>query len=180
LEQIKNFHRLVKLFLKKYLRTSSLPLIAILHTFGKDLKFHPHLHLIVGAKISFKSKFNRLWKDEVLKQLNFPAIKSHSYGFYVWNSKEIQKKTLSKYIARYVRHPALANGRIVYYNKKEVTFYYKDDEDKEIYITKPATDFMSSLIQHIPPTNFKMIRHYGTCSRNQKKKDYSFLTSSVE
>jgi hypothetical protein len=124
---------------------------------------------MVGGDVSFKFKFNRLWKNEALKQLNFPLIKNHSYGFYVWNSEEIKKRELPKYIARYVRHPAIANGRIIDYNKKEVTFYYKDNEDKEIYITKPITNFISSLIQHIPPKQFKMIRRYGLTAEIKKE-----------
>jgi len=154
--------------LKKFLKKSEIPLIVILHTFGRDLKFHPHLHLIAGANISFQSRFNRLWKNEVLKKLSLPDIKSHSYGFYVWSSQEIKNRQLSKYIARYVRHPAIANGRIAGYNKKEITFYYSDNEDKEVYITKSMNNFISSLIQHIPPKQFKMIRHYGLYSRNKK------------
>ena len=121
--------------MKKFLKKSEIPLIVILHTFGRDLKFHPHLHLIAGANISFQ---------------------------------EIKNRQLSKYIARYVRHPAIANGRIAGYNKKEITFYYSDNEDKEVYITKSMNNFISSLIQHIPPKQFKMIRHYGLYSRNKK------------
>lgn len=95
----------------------------------------------------------------------------YKYGFHVWNDERLLNKgnNLTKYMARYVRHPAIANGRIVDYNKRGITFYYKDNEDKEIYITKPATGFISLLTQHIPPKQFKMIRHYGAYSRNKRR-----------
>ncbi len=69
-------------------------------------------------------------------------------------------------MSRYVRHPAIANGRIIDYNKKGITFYYKDDN--EIFVTKRLANFITSLIQHIPPKQFKLIRHYGAYSRKAK------------
>jgi len=35
---------------------------------------------------------------------------------------------------------------------------------------KSVYDFISSLIQHIPPKQFRMMRHYGAYSRNQRRK----------
>ena len=152
-----------------------------MHTFGKDLKFHPHLHAIAANgffsnkfnsfDISFKSKFNKLWRCEVLNNLNV-YLDKYNYGFYVWSDDEFlnKNKQLAKYMGRYVRHPAIANGRIIHYNKKKITFFYRDNQDGEIIITKSITDFIASLIQHIPPKQFKMIRYYGVYSRNQKKR----------
>jgi hypothetical protein len=96
----------------------------------------------------------------------------YKYGFYVWgDDKSLNKnRQLAKYIGRYVRHPAIANGRIIDYTKKGVTFYYKDNQDNEIFITKKITSFITSLIQHIPPSQFKMIRYYGVYARNNKFK----------
>lgn len=132
--------------------------------FDKDGIFHP-------CDISFKTKFNRILKQEVIQKLSFYDFKMYKYGFHVWNDERLLNKgnNLTKYMARYVRHPAIANGRIVDYNKRGITFYYKDNEDKEIYITKPATGFISLLTQHIPPKQFKMIRHYGAYSRNKRR-----------
>jgi hypothetical protein len=38
-------------------------------------------------------------------------------------------------VARYVRHPAIANSRICGYNGKEVTFWYVDRDDAKRYET---------------------------------------------
>ncbi len=72
-------------------------------------------------------------------------------------------------MARYVRHPAIANGRIISYNKDNITFFYKDLNNKVI-VTNSTGSFITSLIQHIPPEQFKIIRHYGAYSRNQRRK----------
>ena len=89
----------------------------------------------------------------------------------MWNEKQSLDKgnNLTKYMARYVRHPAIANGRIAKYNKKFVTFFYMDNKNR-IVVKKPVFDFISLLTQHIPPSQFKMIRHYGAYSRNQRIK----------
>jgi len=98
------------------------------------------------------------------------------YGYYVWSdNKNLMPKKIAKYIGRYVRHPAIANGRIIDYNKNRITFFYKDNEDKKIYVTKSINNFISSLIQHIPLEQFKMIRYYGAYSRNQKQKYNTYL-----
>jgi len=126
------------------------------------------LHIIVAGNISFKYKFNRLWKREVLRQLNITITNKYSHGFYVWNSGAINKKILSKYIVRYVRHPAIANGRIMQYSKESVVFFYLDNN--KVIVKKSVDNFIGSLVQHIPLEQFKLIRHYGCYSRNQRRK----------
>lgn len=141
--------------------------VAILHTFGKDMKFHPHLHILTNSDINFNHKFNKLWRKTILRNLNVTSNKYY-YGYYVW-SDIIKSKEIAKYIGRYVRHPAIANGRIVDYSKEKIKFFYLDNKNNMIYITKSITPFITSLIQHIPPEQFKMIRYYGAYCRNQHR-----------
>lgn len=143
-------------------------LVAILHTFGKDMKFHPHLHIITNSNIDFNSKFNKLWRKTILGNLKLTSDKYY-YGYYVWFDA-IKSEGIAKYIGRYVRHPAIANGRILKCNKWSITFFYRDNHKDKIIVKKPVLDFISSLIQHIPPEQFKMIRYYGAYSRNLRKK----------
>lgn len=100
----------------------------------------------------------------------------YKYGFHVWNDEKLLNKgdNLTKYMSRYVRHPAIANGRIIRHNKKNVTFFYRDNNKNKIIVKKPVLEFINSLIQHIPPNQFKMIRYYGAYSRNQRR---SYLSS---
>ena len=133
------------------------------------MKFHPHLHILTNSDVNFNYKFNRIWRKIVLNDLGLSSNRYY-YGYYVWSEKGNLPKQIAKYSARYVRHPAIANGRILFYNKSKVTFFYKDSQDKNIIVTKPISNFITSLIQHIPPKQFKMIRYYGVYSRNQKKR----------
>ena len=103
-------------------------------------------------------------------------------GFYVWlhkNGRISNPNKISKYLCRYVRHPAIANSRIDYFDDKIVKFHYYKititskhpyKEIKErIDVVKSIDDFITALIQHIPIPQFKMIRHYGCYSRKSKK-----------
>jgi len=77
---------------------------------------------------------------------------------------------LAKYIGRYVRHPAIANSRITDASKGKIKFFYLDNGGNKVSVTKTADSFITSLIQHIPPRQFKLIRYYGAYSRNQRIK----------
>ncbi|MBI4143502.1 transposase, partial [Candidatus Woesearchaeota archaeon] len=93
-------------------------------------------------------------------------------------------KLIAKYIGRYVRHPAIADGRIAEYNKRHVTFFYKDTHKDHVLVRKSVSNFITSLIQHIPPKQFKTIRYYGTYNKSKQKNQHlspfssSFLQSS--
>jgi hypothetical protein len=72
-------------------------------------------------------------------------------------------------MARYVRHPAIADSRIIGYDTKNVTFKYeRDDITHEVIMDK--YEFIHSVIKHIPDANFKMVRYYGIHARRAKKR----------
>ncbi len=168
--------------------------IVILHPFGKELGFRPHLHLLITEggftkngtfrKCSFipADGFRKKWQYEVLKNLQkcgLPnSVASYLYkkfpnGFYVWlhsRGRIAHPKSIGNYVGRYVRHPAIADSRIFYFDGKIVKFYYINGEDQRKEVTMKVDDFISALIQHIPPPQFKMIRHYGAYARQIKRK----------
>jgi hypothetical protein len=75
-----------------------------------------------------------------------------------------------RYIARYIRRPAIGTNRIEAYDGQNVTFKYVDKTDgKEKHETVTVEEFIICLIRHIPDEKFKAIRHYGMYSRRSKK-----------
>jgi len=84
----------------------------------------------------------------------------------------------SSYVARYVRHPAIADSRIEKYDGEIVNFCFDDERYGRTRVIKTANDFIASLIQHIPPKNFKMIRYYGLYSRNNNYPDMDNIIQS--
>ncbi|MBW1614388.1 MAG: transposase [Deltaproteobacteria bacterium] len=122
--------------------------IGVVHPFGKDLKFNPHVHCIVTeGGFTRDGKFIQLgnyipydllhkeWQYEVLtalrkylsKQLINQLFKKYPNGFaaHVTPERIRSSRRLAQYIGRYVRHPAIASSRIEKYDGKVVGFIMK-------------------------------------------------------
>ena|SRR3989339_715254 len=71
----------------------------------------------------------------------------------------------------------LTNGLIVILHPfgKDIKFFYIDHNEKRIDVAMTAEQFISALIQHIPPRQFKMIRYYGAYARRAKGKYENLL-----
>lgn len=176
--------------------------IEVYHPFGRDIKHQPHVHMIVteggftkeGKFISSGNyiPYNALhknWEYNILKELKkyIPkeiveeAYQKYPNGFcvYVREDRISSRKGLAKYIGRYVRHPAIANCRIIAYNGEAVRFYWKDHDDKIHFKIMLVHDFISAIIQHIPEKNQKLVRYYGAYSRRKSIVIKSGITNSI-
>lgn len=168
--------------------------ISTLHTFGRDLKWNPHIHMILseGASGNFTVwrsihhfpfvMLRRRFQTTLLHMLHerlgpsFEPLKSFLFatykdGFYVRAKKEKHSvaKNSIEYIVRYTGRPAMAQSRILDYDGHSVTFYYERHEDGERVVeTVSAIDFIKRLIVHIPDEQFKMVRYYGLYAKQYK------------
>lgn len=164
-------------------------LVMVLHTYGRDMKFHPHIHMILSAGgvtnggvwkpveyIPYKMLRTR-WKTKLLVALK-PKLKNDSQiealfqkTWYVnVGIRLFGVKVTVGYIGRYTKKPVLAESRIVGYDGKHVTIVYDDYHDaSRITWTMPVFTFIARLIQHIPPRQFKMIRYAGIVASRVKK-----------
>jgi hypothetical protein len=166
-------------------------MICVLHTFGRDLKWNPHIHMILCEEAIGKSNLwkrfshinyeglRRSWQFSILRlmsnKIKTPSFeelvdrlyKNHNAGFYVYAPpvKNFNQGVVN-YILRYAGRPALAQSRITDYDGENVTFTYTphgSDEliDELINETVSVFDFIKKLIIHIPDRNFKTIRYFG-------------------
>jgi len=169
--------------------------IAVLHTYGKDMKFNPHIHALI-TEGGFKNNgewvdvnvfpykmLRRAWQYQVLTNLKAALentlensrlidslFKRHLEGFYVRAKDTITgEKDLIRYIGRYIRHPAIAESRIEFYDGETVGFWYRDDDEVKHHVKMNVEEFISAIIGHIPDRQFKTIRHYGIYSRGLKR-----------
>jgi hypothetical protein len=169
--------------------------IAVLHTYGRDMKWNPHLHALV-TEGGFKSNgewvdvnffpyraLRRAWQYHLLTELKrhledtqenrcliHLCFEDHPQGFYVRAKDTINnKKQLIAYIGRYIRHPAIAESRIEGYDGKRVTFWYLDDDRNKHHIVMVVEEFISAVIGHIPDPQFKTVRHYGVYARGKRR-----------
>jgi len=80
-----------------------------------------------------------------------------------------------RYIARYIRHPAISKSRIVDYDGKDVTFVYTRDNRKLIK-TLPVFEFIANVLRHLPDKHFKVVRHFGLYARRCRGKYQALMT----
>jgi len=134
------------------------------------------------------AQLRRIWKYELLTGLKRdfnPANSPHPHEFFavieeLFANRALEfyvrakdrlysGKGLIKYIIRYIRHPAIAESRIIKVEANQVTFWYerKDQESghmKRYYVTMELDDFIWALLQQLPDRNFRMVRFYGLYS----------------
>ncbi len=116
----------------------------------------------------------KLPHDKELHSLLDQLYREKENGFYVYAKRRIEgkeKEFICRYVARYVRHPAIAETRINSYNPhtRMVEFWYRHDDDTET-VSMHVYELIGKLIGHIPPRQFKTIRYYGLYARNKKRK----------
>ena len=167
--------------------------IMVLHTFGRDLKWNPHIHCLISEGgysddgfwrhithfnyTYLRNAFRTALLNEIESRLgsSFKKVKAlcyseHKQGFYVYaKPNKCDPKTVVKYIGRYLGRPVIATSRIDKYNGEMVTFHYNRHEDEQYTEeTIPAMEFIQRLIRHIPEKNFKMIRYGGIYARHRE------------
>lgn len=179
--------------------------ICVLHTFGRDLKWNPHIHTLIseGAAGNFtpwrkvthfdftflRNAFRKVLLEKLSLRLgpSFCRIKNdiyknHADGFYVRAKPNLCTPSVTiKYISRYLGRPVIASSRIDNYDGENVSFHYTRHEDnKTVTECIPVMEFISRLIRHIPEKQFKMLRYYGIYARPHKQSPKLFRCMSSE
>lgn len=194
--QYHNYHRSKK----RGLRSG---IITVIHTFGRDLKFNPHIHALVteGALDNKKEwvssgyipyeYLRKSWQKVVLDLVKkwFPGnqkvnelvndlYQRYPKGFYVNAEKKITNaKGVARYIGRYLARPAIAEYRIVEYDGDTVHYWYEDHRTgKRVDKKIPVYRFIFEILQHVPPKHFRMVGRYGLYSRRSHRKAQQILS----
>lgn len=168
---------------------------SVLHTFGKQLNYNTHIHMIISAaglsvdkkgkqiwkKINFipENMLKKRWRAILLKMLSKHIDSSFKKMLFKINwyihigIKLINPEKTCKYIGRYTKRPVIAESRITDYDGKFITFFYEDKQigfKKKEYCRLGWEEFITRLIQHIHAPQFKIIRHYGILANSVKEK----------
>lgn len=170
---------------------------AFLHTFGRDLKWNPHIHILIaeiklGGNMVYKNwnyfnydalskRFQKILLDLMSKKLgkSFDSLKTklfkkYNKGFYVYAEpkKFPNLKAGIEYVTRYCGRCAISENRILNYDGTNVTFCYNDHKDNEYHEkTVTAVEFIKTLLRHLIPFNFKIIRYYGFYRKKHENHD---------
>ena len=167
--------------------------IMVLHTFGRDLKWNPHIHCLRSEggysddgfwrnvkhfdytflRNAFRTALLNEMESKIgssFKKVKAKCYREHQQGFYVYAKPNLcDPRIVVKYIGRYLGRPVIATSRIDKYDGEMVTFHYNRHEDEQyIEETIPAMEFIQRLIRHIPEKHFKMIRYGGIYARHRE------------
>lgn len=159
-------------------------MLGVLHTWGRNLSYHPHVHYLVpGGGIRNDGRW--IWtpyKDFFLPVRALSRIYRAKFrdglkalGLYKSVPKEVWQKEwvvhcepvgqgpeAIKYLSRYIYRIAITNSRILSLSNGKVTFTYQPVGSKEWKtMTLPALAFMARFLQHVLPRGFSKVRYYG-------------------
>ena len=176
---------------KRFIGSSRIGYLAVLHTWGGSLQFHPHLHLVIpGGALSEKEEqwlpsrqdlfvhtkplaviFKAKFRDAMKKARLIDQIPASVWEQdWVIDSQAVgQGQKSLRYLSRYVFRVAISNNRIKSFDDHKVRFLYKDHTKKKWKtMSLDAMEFIRRFLQHVLPTGFMKVRHYGFLNPNSR------------
>ena len=167
-----------------YFAGDTLGFFGVLHTWGRTLSYHPHIHYIVPAG-AFDSRIHR-WHpcptafyapvrvlSKLMKARMFAGLRRA--GLLSELPPDAFKKDWNvdcrpvgsgvralRYLSAYVFRAAISDKRIVQVSERTVTFAYTDTKTgTNKRMTLSGAEFLRRFLQHVLPSGFMRIRYYG-------------------
>ena len=169
-------------------------MVGVLHTWTRDLRYHPHVHFLVTAgglteeglgwrkprhpgflmpgrvlSVVFRAKLRealeRLGLDDAVPK------KTWKQKWVVHVQDAGTGDTLIEYLGRYLFRPPISNQSIERFDDGRVTFRYRDARSRQRRRTTLRTDeFIRRFLLHVLPRGFTRVRHYGCFSPGSAQK----------
>lgn len=165
-----------------------LGILAVLHTWTRDLGDHPHAHLLVSAgglsadgqtwmhpgnpaflvpgyalSEIFRGKFRAGLKKLGLFEQVPPAVWNQKWNVQIQHAGRGDK--VLEYLGRYAFRVAISNSRLEVFENGQVTFGYRDNRTQQNkHLTLSAQEFIGRFLRHVLPKGFVKVRSYGLCS----------------
>lgn len=169
---------------------AQLGLMAVLQTWTRDLRYHPHVHCVVPAGglsadrlrwIGPKRQDYFLPQPVLAMRLRTrlkQALQQHHPLLFVqvptaaWSLRwvvDVQPvgtgEPALKYLAAYVYRTAFSAQRILADDGQFITFSYKDSKDRATRTVRLAAEhFLHRFLQHVLPQGLQRVRHFGFLS----------------
>jgi hypothetical protein len=165
-------------------------MVAVLHTWTRDLQYHPHVHFIVagggltddGRWVCSRKDFlvhvkplAIIFRAKVRDLLNKAGL-FHQVDNRVWQKPWVVHSEpvgtgipAFKYLAPYIFRVAITNKRILSLKDGLVTFQYKESATDQLKTSRlPAQEFIRRFLQHVLPKGFVKVRYYGLLSPSNR------------
>jgi hypothetical protein len=156
----------------------------VLHTWGRQLQYHPHIHYIVPGGGLSKDRmtwrpsranffvpvkalspiYRALFKEEMrhagwLEHID-PQVWTIPWN--VHSQANHHSHSAFTYLAPYVFRVAISNPRLVSLTDRTVTFTYrKVGSARPRLLRLDALEFIRRFLQHVLPDGFMKVRHFG-------------------
>jgi hypothetical protein len=165
---------------------AELGITAMLQTWTRDLRYHPHVHLLVpgGGLTPNRLRWVRVPDDQFLvPQAKLAArfkgrlkvwLKGKDPELFqsvpakVWWRKwvaDVQAvgcgEAALKYLANYLCSPPLREHQLERDDATGVTFRHRNHAGTQHHCTVSGTEFVRRVLQHVLPRGFQRVRHYG-------------------
>jgi hypothetical protein len=167
-------------------------MVGVLHTWGRNLSYHPHVHFLVpGGGLdadnhwqatshnffvpvkALSRLFRAQFRDSLRETPLFQAVPTSVWlNDWVVHSQPVgQGQHALKYLAPYIFRVALSNRRIIKFENDKVTFRFRQsDTGQWRSCTLAVFEFLRRFLQHVLPKGFVKVRYYGLfapCKRSQ-------------
>jgi len=169
---------------QRFIGTDLLGFTGVLHTWGRQLQYHPHIHDIVpGGGLSpdrtawRSARANFLVPVKALSPIYRALVKEemHRAGLLEridpqvwtipWNVHSQAKHhghSAVTYLAPYVFKVAISNHRLVRLTDRTVTFTSRKVGSARLRTTHlDVMEFLRRFLQHVLPHGFMKVRHFG-------------------
>lgn len=163
-----------------------LGMVGVLHTWTRQLLYHPHVHYIVtGGGLTDDGRwrssrkdflvpvkalspiFRAKFRDQLKKTELFAAVAPRVWRKdWVVHSEPVGSGLQAfQYLAPYIFRVALSNNRLRHLHHGQVTFAYKESATDQLkHCTVTAAEFIRRFLQHVLPNRFIKVRYYGLLS----------------
>ncbi len=167
-----------------------LGMVAVLHTWTRQLHYHPHVHFIVtGGGLTadgrwrssrpdflvpvkaLSSIFRAQFRDQLKRTQLFAQVDPRGWrkGWVVHSEPVDSGAQAFQYLAPYIFRVAISNNRLRQLDNGQVTFSYKESATDQLrYCTISAQEFIRRFLQHVLPPRFIKVRYYGLLSPAQR------------
>lgn len=174
---------------KKRFLGGEIGMTGVLHTHGRRLQFHPHIHYIVPAgAIDRKNNYwkrkgwhflvpekavARLFRRRLLASLQRMGIEvpqESEMQDWVVNCREVGSgEPALKYLSRYLYRGVVAENRISRCQSGMVAYRYRESKTNSWKTLRlRGEDFLFLVLQHVLPQGFRRVRDFGFLHGNAR------------